>query len=93
MSDTARQSMSESERAFAERAVRRKRLFRRLSFAGIAVAAGLAIVSGYQRLRDPSFALGARPIIILLILLNARQNLRQYRYALVLEKLIARQCP
>jgi hypothetical protein len=91
MSDAARQSMSESERAFAERAVRRKQLFRRLSFAGIAVAAGLAVFYGYERLRDPSFALGPRAVIILLILLNARQNLRQYRYAMVLEKLIARQ--
>jgi hypothetical protein len=90
MSDAAPQWLSESERAFAERAVRRKQVFRRLSFASVAVAAGLAVFYGYERLRDPSFALGPRAVIILLILLNARQNLRQYRYAAVLEKVIAR---
>ncbi len=89
MSDTAAQSMSESEHAFALRAIRRKGLFRRLSFASIAIAAGLAALYGYEGLRDPGFAVLPHAVIILLILLNARQNLRQYRYAAVLEKLLA----
>jgi hypothetical protein len=91
MSEVARQSLSESERAFAARAVRRKQAFRRLSFASVAVAVGLAAFYVYERLRDPSFALAPRAVIVLLILLNARQNLRQSRYAAVLEKLIIRQ--
>lgn len=89
MSDATAQSMSDSERDFARRAVRRKLLFRRLSFASVAVAAGLAVFYAYERLRDPTFAMLPRAVIILLILLNARQNLRQYRYAAILEKLIA----
>jgi hypothetical protein len=32
-------------------------------------------------------------VIILLVLLNARQNLRQYRYARVLEELMAPPAP
>lgn len=79
--------LSDAERAFAARAVRRKAVFRTLSIAGVVIAVGLAGVYGWERLHDPSFPLGARAVLIVLILLNARQNLRQYKYAAVLEKL------
>ena len=69
-----------------ERAVRRKKLFLVLSLAGVAVAAVLAAFYGYRRWTDPGYPLGARAVIVLLILLNARQNLRQYRYACALER-------
>jgi len=84
---SATDSLSEVERAFAERAVRRKELFRVLSLAGIAIAAGLALFYGWERLHDPSFPLAPRLVLIVLILLNARQNLRQHKYAALLEKL------
>ena len=84
---SATDSLSEVERAFAERAVRRKEVFRVLSVAGIAIAAGLALFYGWERLRDPSFPLAPRLVLIVLILLNARQNLRQHKYAALLEKL------
>ena len=80
--------LSDSERAFATRAVGRKRVFRTLSMVNIAAAVLLAVVYGYQRMRDPSFAVMSHAVIVLLILLAARQNLRQYRYAAILEKLI-----
>jgi uncharacterized membrane protein len=83
----ATEALSESERAFAERAVRRKAVFRTLSMAGVVIAVGLALFYGWERLHDPAFPLGARVVLIVLILLNARQNLRQYKYAAVLEKL------
>ena len=86
--EDATSSLSDTERAFAARAVRRKRVFRTLSMVNIAAAALLAIVYGYQRMRDPSFAVMSHAVIVLLILLAARQNLRQYRYAAILEKLI-----
>ncbi len=88
MSDGPASPLSDTERAFAARAVRRRRVFRTLSMVNIAAAVLLASVYGYERLRDPSFAIGPRAIIVLLILLAARQNLRQYRYATILEKLI-----
>jgi hypothetical protein len=47
----------------------------------------LAAVYGYERLRDPTFSIAPRAVIVLLILLNARQNLRQHKYAAILEKL------
>ena len=79
--------LSEVERAFAERAVRRKEVFRVLSIAGILIAAALALFYGWERAHDPTFALAPRLVLIVLILLNARQNLRQHKYAALLEKL------
>ena len=74
------------ERRFAARAVRRKNLFLGLSICGLMVAVGLVAVYAWMRMHDASFPLGARAVIVLLVLLNARQNLRQYRYAGVLAK-------
>lgn len=79
--------MTDSERRFAERAKRRKKLFLLLAIAGLAVAATLTIYYAYRRLSDPAFPIGPHAVIVLLILLNSRQNLRQYRYAGVLESL------
>ncbi|TMA30793.1 MAG: hypothetical protein E6J87_17265 [Deltaproteobacteria bacterium] len=87
MSDSQPETLSDVERAFATIAIRRKRLFRTLSIAAIAVAVLLAVIDGYARFRDPSFQVAPRAVIILLILLNARQNLRQHKYAAILEKL------
>ena len=69
--------MTESEEAFARRAVRRKGLFLKLSVAGVIVAAGLVALYSIFWWRDHSYPVGPRAVIILLILLNARQNLRQ----------------
>ena len=82
--------MNDRERAFARRAVRRKKLFLVLSIAGVLVAAALAVFYGYRRWLDPDYPLGTRAVLVLLILLNARLNLRQYRYAGALESLLPR---
>ena len=81
------EALSEAERAFAAQAVRRKEVFRALSIAGIVIAVALAIFYGWERLRDPSHPDGAHLVLVVLILLNARQNLRQHKYAALLEKL------
>ena len=73
---------------FARAAVHRKRLFLLLSATGVAAGIALAVYYGYRRLHDPGYALGLRFAVVVLILLNARQNLRQFRYAVVLEKLL-----
>ncbi len=78
--------MTDGDLAFARRAVARKRVFLVLSLAGVVVAALLAAYYGYRRLHDPAYPLGARAVIVLLVLLNARLNLRQYRYARILEE-------
>lgn len=81
------QELTPTERAFAGRAVRRGRLFLVLSIAGVVIASGLAIYYGVRKVQDPDFSIGARVVILVLILLNARQNLRQYRFAKILEKI------
>ena len=35
----------------------------------------------FWRFEDPAFPIGVRVALVTLILLNARQNLRQYKYA------------
>ena len=80
--------MTESEEAFVRRAIHRKGLFLKLSVASLIVAAGLVVLYSIFWWRDHSYPVGPRAVIILLVLLNARQNLRQYRYAGVLEQLV-----
>jgi hypothetical protein len=70
---------------FVERALRRKKLFLLLSIAGLVIASFLSIYYGYRRLHDPNFPIGARAVIVVLVLLNSRQNLRQYRFASFIE--------
>jgi hypothetical protein len=79
--------LTDSEIRFAGRAIRRGRLFLALAWAGVSIAIALSVFYGYRRWTDPGFPVGPRAVIVLLILLNARQNLRQYRYASLLRKL------
>ncbi len=83
----ARRPLSEAERRLLDRTVRRERLFLALSVLGVAVAAALGAYWGYRRWSDPGFPLGARAVLVVMILLNARLNLRQYRFARLLAKL------
>jgi len=81
-------SLPDSEIQFARRAVRRRPLFLGLAIAGVTIAAGLSGYYGWRFLHDPAFPIGPRAVIVLLVLLNARQNLRQYRYAGVIERVL-----
>ena len=81
--------MTEAEGRFALRAIRRKRLFLGLSAAGLSIAAALCVLYGFLWWRDPSVPIVPRAVIVLLVLLNARQNLRQYKYARLLEGFMA----
>jgi formate-dependent nitrite reductase membrane component NrfD len=78
---------TDTQQRFIERALRRKKLFLALSIVGIVIAVVLAAYYGFRRLNDPTYPIGARAVIIILILLNARQNLRQYRFASFIEDL------
>jgi hypothetical protein len=79
--------LDERERAFAAQAIRRKGVFRALAAAGVGVGATLAAVVGWERLHDPGAPIAGHLVVVVLVLLNARQNLRQHKYAVVLEKL------
>ena len=82
-------SMTDSELHFAKRAIRRKKLFLALSVTSVIFGLGLASLYAWQYSTQPGFAPGIHFVLVLLILLMARQNLRQYYYAKILEKLIA----
>ena len=80
-------SLTHVEERFAKRVVARRKLFLTVSIVGVVVALGLA---GYYvgcRIEDPAYPLKGRGALVLLILLNARSSLRQYRMAGVLGKL------
>jgi len=76
---------TDTQQRFVERALRRKKLFLVLSIAGIMIAMVLATYYGFRRLNDPTFPIGSHAVIVVLILLNSRQNLRQYRFASFIE--------
>ena len=77
--------MKEAQRRFVERAIGRKRLFLGLSVVGVLAGVGLAGWAGFSSDESGS---GLRWLVVVLVLLNARQNLRQYRYASALEALV-----
>jgi len=76
---------TDTQQRFVERALRRKKLFLALSIVGIIIAMVLATYYGFRRLNDPTFPIGSHAVIVVLILLNSRQNLRQYRFASFIE--------
>ncbi len=71
--------------AFAARAVRRKGLFLALSVAGVLVGLGLALYFWISH--EPGDPTGLQAVVVVLILLNARGNLRQVRYVNAIEAL------
>lgn len=81
-------SMTDAELNFAKRAIRRKKLFLVLSITSVVVGLCLTLLYAWQYATQPDFAPGIHFVLVLLILLMARQNLRQYYYAKILEKLI-----
>lgn len=85
--------MTDGESRFVARVLRRKRLFLAMSLGSLVVAAGLSAYYVYRMVHDADFPIGPRAVIVLLILLNARQNLRQYRYAGILEQLVPPDSP
>ena len=76
---------TESQQRFVERALRRKKLFLAISIVGIVIAVVLTAYYGIRRLNDPTYPIGSHAVIIVLILLNSRQNLRQYRFVSFIE--------
>ncbi|MDP2758902.1 MAG: hypothetical protein Q8O64_00650 [Sideroxyarcus sp.] len=82
-------SMTESELRFARRVIRRKKLFLGLSITSVIVGLSLALLYIWQFTTQPGFAPGIHFVLVLMVLLMARQNLRQYYFAKILEKLIA----
>ena len=75
------------DEAFTQRLIRRKKLFLALAIAGVSIAALLSTYYVWRKWHDPEFQIGARAVIVVLVLLNARQNLRQYKCARIVARL------
>ena len=82
--------MTEAQSRFLTNAIRRKDLFLQLSIVGVIVAIGLAGWCIWRRLEEPSASGGTGWVLLILVLLNARQNLRQCHYARILRNLTQR---
>ena len=79
-------TLDPKEIEFVTASIRREALFFKLSMIGVAVGVGMLGLSAF-RLFTASAAWGSSFVIAILILLNARQNLRQHKYARVLRRL------
>jgi hypothetical protein len=78
--------MTEAQSRFLASAIRRKDLFLQLSILGVIVAVGLAGWYIWRGLEEPGASGGTGWVLVVLVLLNARQNLRQHKYAALLEE-------
>jgi len=77
--------LTEYEKKLTTNTIRRKKLFLALSILGVVIALGLALFYTWQAYIQTSSSIGIHVVVIILILLNARQNLRQYNFAKILE--------
>jgi len=76
--------LTQYERNLAIKAIQRRKLFLVLSITSVIVGLGLAVFYSWEAYTQPGFDLGIHFVLVVLILLNARQNLRQYGYAKIL---------
>jgi len=72
------------ERNLAIKAIQRRKLFLALSITSAIVGLGLAVLYSWEAYTQPGFDTGIHFVLVVFILLNARQNLRQYNYAKIL---------
>jgi len=76
------------EKKLAMKAIQKRKLFLVLSITSVIVGLGLAVFYSWEAYTQSSFDIGIHFVLVVLILLNARQNLRQYSYARILEIVI-----
>lgn len=80
--------LTKYEHKLAINTIRRKKIFLVLSIVSVIVGLGLAVFYFWEAYAHPRFDIGIHFVLVVLILLNARQNFRQYKYAKILEIVI-----
>ncbi len=80
--------VTDSDRRFVEQAVSRKERYKNLSLLSVIVGALLGAYYAVESMGDPNFEWGVHAVLVVMILLNGRQNLRQFKYARALEGLL-----
>ena len=81
--------LTKHERKLAIKAIQRKKLFLVLSITSVIVGLSLAVFYSWEAYVQPDFDIGIHFVLVIMILLNARQNLRQHMYARILETVIS----
>lgn len=76
--------LTKYERKLVTKTIQRRKLFLILSITSVIVGLGLAVFYSWEAYTQPGFDIGIHFVLVVLILLNARQNLRQYGYAKIL---------
>jgi len=79
--------LTEYQQSLTNRTIRKKTLFLVLSFASVVIGLGLAAYYTWEAITLPQFNIGVHAVLVTMILLNARQNLRQYHFAAILDRL------
>ena len=77
--------MTESDARFVSAALRREGVFRVVMIVGVVIGLGLMGLSVYRGFSGSEW--GSTFVVAILVLLNARQNLRQCKYARILRVL------
>jgi hypothetical protein len=76
--------VNDADACFVDRAIRREGLFRLLSAVGVVVGLGLLGWAASRGVGGEPW--GATAVIAIMVLLNARGNLRQAKYARILRQ-------
>ncbi len=79
--------LTDYEQALTSKIIRKQKLFLFLSIASIVIGLSLAVYYTWKAYVLPEFHPGIHFVVVILVLLNARQNLRQYYLAKILVKL------
>ncbi len=87
--DRAGKMLTKHERNLAKKAIQRRKLFLGFSITSVIAGLGLAVLYSWEAYTQPDFDIGIHFVLVVLVLLNARQNLRQYSYAKILERVIS----
>jgi len=82
--------LSQYQENLIKKVIQRKKLFLSLSLISVIIALILAAYYIWESFNQPNFDKGIHFVLVLLILLNARQNLRQYQYSKLFEWLLNR---
>ena len=79
--------LTNHEQALITKTMHKEKLFLSLSIASVVIGLSLAAYYVWKTYAFPEFTPGIHFVVVILVLLNARQNLRQYFLARILAKL------
>lgn len=79
--------LTDYEQALTRKTIHKEKLFLFLSVISVVMGLSLAVYYVWKAYAYPDFTPGIHIVVVILVLLNARQNLRQYFSARIMVKL------